>query len=186
MKELHRHGGSLLLALLIVILDQWSKWIIELHLALHSRHAVVSTAGWADWLPLSFDLVHVRNTGVAFGLFADLGASGPWLLALLAGSALAALVVYYLYLPADAHLLRGSLALVLGGAVGNLIDRILGGAVTDFLDIYLRLSSSTHHWPAFNVADSAITVGVLLMVIGSLRYAPTTSAPAGDDAGSPP
>jgi signal peptidase II len=167
------HGGTgsesgkarwLLLSLFVLVLDQWTKWLIELHLPAHASHPV---------LPGLFNLTHVRNTGVAFGLFASGGEGTATLL--LAGLGLIALLVvgyYFWKTPPAHHLLLGALALVLGGAVGNLLDRCVAGAVTDFIDVYWR----THHWPAFNVADSAITIGLLLLAADTLRPAPRSAS----------
>ena len=145
----------LVLSACVLALDQWSKLWIEASLEVHGRLPV---------LPGFFDLVHVRNTGVAFGLFPAGGELGATLL--LAGLGLAALIVVSLYFRAtseDEPLLLLALALVLGGAIGNLVDRALFGAVTDFLDVY----AGAYHWPAFNVADSGVTVGIVLMLAHS-------------------
>ena len=147
----------LLLSLLVLVLDQWTKWLVEAHLPEHTAHEVV---------PGLVNLTHVRNTGVAFGLFAEHGsATGPWLLALLGVVALVVVSLYFLRTSGHDLLLLTALALVLGGAIGNLIDRVVSGAVTDFVDVYVGV----HHWPAFNVADSAITVGIVLMALDALR-----------------
>jgi signal peptidase II len=110
---------------------------------------------------------------------------GSWLLTLLGLAALTAVGVYFWFTPSRDRLLLVALALVVGGAVGNLIDRVLAGAVTDFVDVYVGL----HHWPAFNVADSAISVGIALMAFDSLRLhktsGPPAAPPAGAEAGSP-
>jgi signal peptidase II len=146
----------LLVSLGVLVLDQWTKWLVEIHLPHHAAQPVV---------PGFLNLTHVRNTGVAFGLFASDGGSGGWLLTLLGLGALAAVGLYYWFTPSRDRTLLVALALVVGGAVGNLIDRVSSGAVTDFVDVYL----GAHHWPSFNVADSAISVGILLMAIDSFR-----------------
>jgi signal peptidase II len=147
----------LFLSLAILVLDQWTKWLVEVHLPHSASHPV---------LPGFLNLTHVKNTGVAFGLFASHGADGgAWLLVVMGVVALAAVVFYFRLAPARNRLLLYSLALIVGGAVGNLIDRLASGAVTDFLDVYV----GTYHWPAFNVADSAITVGIGLMILDSFR-----------------
>lgn len=147
----------LFLSLAILVLDQWTKWLVEVHLPHSASHPV---------LPGFVNLTHVKNTGVAFGLFASHGADGgAWLLVVMGVVALAAVVLYFRLAPARNRLLLYSLALIVGGAVGNLIDRLASGAVTDFLDVYV----GTYHWPAFNVADSAITVGIGLMILDSFR-----------------
>lgn len=147
----------LFLSLGVLVLDQWTKWLVELHLPVQSGHPVI---------PGLLNLTHVRNTGVAFGLFAAQGTTnGSWLLTLLGLAALTAVGVYFWFTPSRDRLLLTALALVVGGAVGNLVDRVVSGAVTDFVDVYV----GTHHWPAFNVADSAISIGIVLMAIDSLR-----------------
>lgn len=146
----------LLISLAILVADQWTKWLVELHLPQHTSHVLV---------PGFLSLSHVRNTGVAFGMFASGGEqTGTLVLAALGVLALAVVGYYFHQTPASNRLLLGALALVVGGAVGNLCDRLASGAVTDFVDVYWR----THHWPAFNVADSAITIGLLLMAADAL------------------
>lgn len=147
----------LFLSLGVVVLDQWTKWLVELHLPHHAAHPVI---------PGFLNLTHVRNTGVAFGLFAsEGGAGGTWLLTLLGLAALTAVGLYFWYAPPGDRLLLVALSLVVGGAIGNLIDRVSSGAVTDFIDVYV----GTNHWPSFNVADSAISIGIVLMAIDSFR-----------------
>ena len=147
----------LFVSLAVLVLDQWSKWLVELHLPAQAAHPLI---------PGFLNLTHVRNTGVAFGLFAAQGTTnGSWLLTLLGLAALAAVGVYFWFTPSRDRLLLSALALVVGGAVGNLVDRVISGAVTDFIDVYV----GAHHWPAFNVADSAISIGIALMAIDSFR-----------------
>jgi len=152
-----RLSPTLLLIGLVVALDQATKALVVRRLELH------------DYVPLVDGLVslsHVRNRGAAFGLLNDWNL--PYqaqLLSLLSLAALGAIAAYFLRLPATARLPRLALALVLGGAVGNLIDRARLGYVVDFIHVYWR----THQWPDFNVADSAITVGVTLLVLDILR-----------------
>jgi signal peptidase II len=155
----------LLVSLAVIVLDQWTKWLVEVHLPHHSTHPVI---------PGLFNLTHVRNTGVAFGLFASDGGGGGWLLTLLGLGALIAVGLYFWYTPSRDRVLLVALALVVGGAVGNLIDRVSSGAVTDFLDVYMGL----HHWPSFNVADSAISIGIVLMAIDSFRPRQHHESPA--------
>ena len=146
----------LLVSLGVLVLDQWTKWLVEAHLPHHSAHEII---------PGFMNLTHVRNTGVAFGLFASEGGGNGLLLTLLGLGALAAVGIYFWFTPTRDRMLLTALALVVGGAIGNLIDRVSSGAVTDFLDVYVGL----HHWPSFNVADSAISVGIVLMAIDSFR-----------------
>jgi signal peptidase II len=148
----------LLVSLAVIVLDQWTKWLVEVHLPHHTTQPVI---------PGFFNLTHVRNTGVAFGLFASDGPGGGagWLLTGLGLGALVAVGLYFWFTPSRDRILLVALALVVGGAVGNLMDRVTSGAVTDFLDVYVGL----HHWPSFNVADSAISIGIVLMAIDSFR-----------------
>jgi len=159
----------LLVMAAIVLLDQGTKAIVVRSLDLH------------QYLPLVdglLSLSHVRNRGAAFGLLSDWEVpfqSG--VLAALGVAALLAIAFYFVRLPASARLPRLALALVLGGAVGNLIDRLRLGYVVDFVHVYWR----QHQWPDFNVADSAITVGVTLLVLDVLRS--PGRGPAGAEAG---
>jgi signal peptidase II len=147
----------LLLMAAIVLLDQGTKEIVVRSLALH------------DYVPLVdglLSLSHVRNRGAAFGFLSDWDIPyQPVVLAALSLAALLAIALYFVRLPPEARLPRTALALVLGGAVGNLIDRLRLGYVVDFVHVYFR----EHQWPDFNVADSAITVGVTLLVLDILR-----------------
>ncbi len=114
-----------------------------------------------DVLPGFFDLVHVRNTGVAFSLLSNL--DHRWVhpvLILATLAAMAAVFAYIRYLPAKG-VAPFALGLIMGGALGNLIDRMRLGYVVDFLDLHWR----SHHWPTFNVADIGISVGVVLLLI---------------------
>jgi signal peptidase II len=157
----------LLVSLAVIVLDQWTKWLVEAYLPHHATQPVV---------PGFFNLTHVRNSGVAFGLFASdgSGGGGGWLLTVLGLGALVAVGLYFWYTPSRDRVLLVALALVVGGAVGNLIDRVSSGAVTDFLDVYVGL----HHWPSFNVADSAISIGIVLMAIDSFRPRHPHESPA--------
>ena len=113
-----------------------------------------------------FSLTLVMNPGLAFGMLAGTPAGWRWLVALLSIGALAVLAVVGLrMLPTGGRLTPLALGLIFGGAVGNLIDRARFGAVVDFVDVHWR----TWHWPAFNVADSAISVGVTLLALRLLR-----------------
>jgi signal peptidase II len=153
--DLSAKSRYLFVSLAVMVLDQWTKWLVEVHLPRGITEPVV---------PGLVNLVHVRNTGVAFGLFASDHGSTNWPLTLLGLAALAAVAVYFWITPRWDRLLLVALALVAGGAVGNLLDRVASGAVTDFVDVFV----GTYHWPAFNVADSAITIGITLMVVDSL------------------
>lgn len=137
----------------VVALDQASKAAIVRLMGLHESRTLV------DGL---LQLTYVRNRGAAFGLFSD--ASLPYqsaLFSVLSLLALLAIGVYAWRLPASSQLARSGLGLIMGGAVGNLLDRVRFGYVIDFVDAYW----GSHHWPAFNVADSAISIGVCLLVL---------------------
>ncbi|MGE0640487.1 MAG: signal peptidase II [Thermoanaerobaculia bacterium] len=152
-----RKGRFLLLAFSILVADQWTKWLIERHLPEPSSIEII---------PGLFHLSHVRNRGVAFGLFHSLGPDvARWGLSLLAAGALGLVVHLFRRTAPDATRLLTALALVMGGAVGNLLDRVVQGSVTDFLGVYI----GSYRWPDFNVADSAICVGLTLLVIDSFR-----------------
>ncbi len=150
----------LLLALGVLAADQWSKWWIEQTLVRGVSKTIID--GFLD-------LTLVHNTGVAFGLFPARGELwGVLLLTVLGLVALSVVLIYFWRTPAEERLLLTALALILGGAVGNLADRIAAGSVTDFIDVYYR----SYHWHTFNVADSAITIGIGLMILEILRSRP--------------
>ncbi|MHB1540235.1 MAG: signal peptidase II [Steroidobacteraceae bacterium] len=151
-------GGRiwLLLSLAVIALDQWSKaWIVR-HMAFHVAHPL---------LPV-LDLTLAYNTGAAFSFLATQSGWQRWLLTGLA-LAVAVLIVFYLgRLKARRQgLLCAALALILGGAVGNVIDRIRLGYVVDFISFHWR----GHYFPAFNVADSSITIGAGLLLLDLWR-----------------
>jgi signal peptidase II len=146
----------LLVAIVVAALDQWSKLAVVQAYRLFEGKAVI---------PGFFNIVHVHNTGVAFSMFS--GLDPRWSVPLLAGATLLAVagVIGYLgFLPARGAA-PSALGLILGGAVGNLVDRVRLGYVIDFLDLYLK----RFHWPAFNVADIAISAGVILLALDLLR-----------------
>lgn len=136
----------------VVLADQVTKYLITLNLALHEHIVVIENF---------FNINHVLNSGGAFGLFAN---GSPLLrkFIFLFLSSLVALFVLWLYKKTarDLVFLSLGLALIFGGAIGNLIDRFRFGKVVDFLDFYL----GTAHWPAFNVADSAISIGMAILI----------------------
>jgi signal peptidase II len=163
---MNRKLPYLFLAFTVVVLDQWTKWLVEVHLPRGVAQPVID--GFLN-------LVHVKNTGVAFGLFASPGGSTSWALTLMGLVALTAVALYFRFTPHHDRLLLTALGLVAGGAVGNLLDRVMAGSVTDFVDVYV----GSYHWPAFNVADSAITVGITLMVLDVFRRRHPEGAEAG-------
>ena len=141
------------LALLIAVLDQISKWWILADVM--SPPTVIPVTSF-------FNLVLVWNRGVSFGI---LNQSSPWIPWVLSALAAAICIALFLWLRrAESRRLAASLGLIIGGALGNLIDRLNYGAVVDFLDVH----AWGYHWPAFNVADAAITIGVGVLLIDSL------------------
>ena len=136
----------------VVLADQVTKWVITRYLDLHEQITVI---------PGFFDIVHVLNPGGAFGFFARQSPEIRRFVFLFLSTLVAAFVIWMYRKVAKTHLVLSlGLALIFGGAVGNLIDRFRFGMVVDFLDVYL----GTAHWPAFNVADSAISIGVVLLL----------------------
>jgi len=160
----------LVLGLLVLALDQWTKWTIEIRLALYEVRSVFP----------GLNMTRVENTGVAFGLLPARGSLwGTTLLMLLGLFALGVVVTFFVRARRSERWLLTGLGLILGGAVGNLIDRVLSGAVTDFIDVYV----GSYHWHTFNVADSAITVGIVFMILDSVLHrdsGETDPAPVGD------
>ena len=143
-----------IISLSVIVLDQCTKYLIIKSFALYQSLTVIEHY---------LTIVHTRNRGIAFGLFSGPG-SGMRVFLLIATSLLA--IVFILYLLSS---LKGkhtyatvTLSFILGGAIGNLIDRIRWGAVVDFIDLHWY----HYHWPAFNCADSAISIGLVLLIIG--------------------
>lgn len=167
--HLRAKAPYLVVSLAVLLLDQWSKWLVETHLGPHAQFEVI---------PGMLALIHVQNTGVAFGLFAAHGNASQTLLLLGLGLVALGFVGYYFWLvPRRDRILLAALALVLGGALGNLIDRMAQGGVTDFIDFYV----GTWHWHTFNVADSAISVGIGLMILSAFfDRRPRTAADVAD------
>jgi|KBSMisStandDraft_5_1062788.scaffolds.fasta_scaffold744965_2 signal peptidase II len=144
------------LPLVIVVLDQLTKAIVRSTVPLHSSVTVV---------PGLVDFTHVRNSGAAFGILNV--TEFPFKTVLIAVIATTALIGVGIYAASLAHhqiVARTGLALIIGGAAGNLLDRVVAGSVVDFVDVYWR----TYHFWAFNVADSAITIGVAIMILDML------------------
>ena len=140
---------------LIVFMDQISKLWIDANLRLYES---------IDILPI-FQIIHVRNLGAAFSFLSDAGGWQRWFFVTISFVASIALTIWLLRLPKTAIWQAISIALILGGAVGNLIDRLAYGYVIDFLLVYYQ----SWHWPAFNVADSAITVGAIMLLIDAIK-----------------
>jgi len=147
----------LLIAFGVIALDAWSKWLVSTHVEMHDSITLI---------PNLFQLVHVRNTGAAFGIGANAESHiVPLMLNIGAIGVFFVVVAYAFRTAVTDRLLQIGLHLILGGAIGNLIDRFRLGYVVDFLDVYLNWGGQAHHWPAFNVADSAICIGIGLLFL---------------------
>ncbi len=141
-----------LIALGVLLLDRFSKRLVAKEISLHDNIPVIKRV---------FYITHVENRGAAFGLFND--SPSEWKIALLVLFSVVALVIVSVLLWRSRHAMTATavgLSLILGGALGNLWDRVLNGRVVDFLLVYI----GSYQWPAFNVADSAIVVGAGLLV----------------------
>lgn len=154
----HRSARALhfLLALIVVLLDRWTKRLVAAHISMYTHIQII---------PGFFRLTHTENTGAAFSLFAD--SPSHWKTVLLIGFSAVAMVVVSVLLWKQARplsLMGIALSLILGGAVGNLWDRVASGRVVDFLLFYVK----QYQWPVFNLADSSIVVGAALLVIDML------------------
>ena len=144
----------LLVSALIVVLDLWTKSLATESLSLYRP---VELTSW-----LNMTLAH--NYGAAFSFLSDAGGWQRWLFTGLASVVTLVLIVWLLRLSVSEKLTGAALCLIIGGAVGNLIDRVMNGYVVDFIDVHVM----GWHWPAFNLADSAITCGVILLLLDSL------------------
>ena len=148
----------LLIALIVVLLDRWSKRLIAQRVALYAHIQII---------PGFFRITHTENTGAAFSLFAD--STAPWKTGLLVGFSMVALLVVFVLLWKNNpnHFVTGiALSLIMGGALGNLWDRLARGRVIDFLLVYVK----QYQWPVFNLADSAIVVGAGLLILEILFH----------------
>jgi signal peptidase II len=143
------------LSLLVVVLDQATKWLAE---------ALLEPFRPVALMPL-LNLTLMYNEGAAFSFLANAGGWQRWLFAGFALVMTLALTLWLLRLDRGERATAAALSLIIGGAIGNLIDRVQTGRVVDFIDFYV----ANWHWPAFNVADSAITVGILLLLVMSFR-----------------
>ena len=136
----------------IIFTDQLTKYIIKINIALYDNIIVIKNF---------FNITHILNPGGAFGFFASSSPGVRKFIFLFASSIVALLILWFYKKYAENFIfLSIGLALIFGGAVGNLIDRFIYGKVVDFLDFYL----GTYHWPAFNMADSAITIGMGILI----------------------
>ena len=147
----------ILLVATTLVLDRWTKFLIQTRFDLNESVPVID--GF-------FNITSVRNTGVAFGIFSSLDSPAKSVVLSAFTAVAAALVtVYSMRAPARNRLLQIALASILGGALGNLYDRLAYGYVIDFLEFYI----GSYHWPSFNIADSAISIGVVLLTIEVIR-----------------
>ena len=156
-----RRGWLLAIAALIIALDRWTKIWVTHHIAEGDEITII---------PHYFSISHVLNPGAAFSLFSDSATPGRTRWLLTAFSILAAVIVFGLILKLGRRftLTNIALALILGGALGNVWDRIRYGVVTDFLEVFLRWGHWSYHWPDFNIADSAIVCGGILIMLDAL------------------
>lgn len=138
----------------VIVLDQWTKWLALKHLEFAQSATVFPGLDWTL----------LYNRGMAFSLFSD-GGWQIWMLTILTAVVSLVIAVWLFRTPRDHRWQAASLALVLGGALGNLIDRLRYGHVVDFIDVYY----GQYHWPAFNIADSAITVGAVMLAVVLFR-----------------
>ena len=158
MKRIH----YLTISLVVIILDAFTKWLVSSRIELHDTVPLI---------PDFMQLVHVRNNGAAFGIGANAQSTlVPILLNIGAIGVFFVVVIYAFRSAVTDRVLQTGLHLILGGAIGNLVDRFRFGFVVDFLDVYVK----DHHWPAFNVADSAICVGIALLFL-DMRKKPDES-----------
>lgn len=146
---------GLCIALIVVFLDQFSKYYIMENIL--NEYGVISFTSF-------FNLVRAWNTGVSFSMFNDGGTAGVIILSTISIT-IVCFLVYWLYKEKN-KLVQISLGFIIGGAIGNVIDRIGRGAVFDFLDFHI----GEHHWPAFNLADSFICIGATIIIIHGLIY----------------
>lgn len=181
---LHRFLPFVGVAGAIVALDQGTKtWV----------RATITETGPIVVIPRIFRIVHVENPGAAWGILGDATYRMPFFIGM-TSLALVAIIVYFSRLSPDHKVLRWALTIIMGGAVGNFIDRLDHQSVTDFLDFFVAIKpvstwliqiAGTNRWPAFNVADIAVVVGLFLVIYDSLfleprRMAAAEAAQAGD------
>jgi len=142
------------LTIVVIALDHLTKWWASTHLVFNQEVAIAPL--------VNFKLLH--NPGAAFSLFAEAGGWQRWVLTALALVVSSLLIGWLAQLSRRQRWLASALALIIGGALGNAVDRVLYGYVVDFIDVYYQ----TWHWPAFNVADSAISVGAVMLLIDAI------------------
>ena len=158
------------LSLLIVVLDQFTKWLATGQLSYGEQIAVI---------PAYFNITLLHNTGAAFSFLSDAGGWQRWFFAVIALGVSVGITIWLSRLHPSQRWLAIALGLVLGGAIGNLWDRLHLGYVVDFIQVYYQ----QWYWPAFNVADSAITVGATMLFIDAFRGEPATEPALGQGDG---
>jgi signal peptidase II len=151
---MNRYLLSGIIALVVIITDQITKSIIKAYIPLYKSIPVIDEF---------FNITHIKNTGGAFGILSGMNS----LFFIIASSvALLIVILYLIRLPENNLWLITSLSLISGGAIGNMIDRVRSGEVIDFIDLFY----DRFHWPAFNIADSSITIGVFILFINLLTF----------------
>ena len=141
---------------MLIVIDQYTKFMVTLHIPINYSVKVVE--GF-------FNLTHIRNSGVAFGIFSDQNSElKPYLLIFVSIIAIIAILIIFHQTGKNKKIVQIGLILVFSGAIGNLIDRVLHKEVIDFIDFFI----DNQHWPAFNIADSCITIGVMFMLTDML------------------
>ncbi len=147
-----------MLSNVLIILDQFTKFLVNAHIPKNQFLPIID--GF-------FRITHIRNPGVAFGLFSE-SPSTVKLIVFVVFSlvAIVAILVFFHQTPPEKKFVHLALILIFSGAIGNLIDRVMYHEVIDFLDFYV----GTYHWPAFNIADSCITIGVVFMFADLIRH----------------
>lgn len=164
-------GKFTLITLGVLILDHVTKFRISSSMSLFDVIEIIP-----GYLRISY----VRNSGVAFGLFDGHPSSWkPYLLAAMAVVAVVVIVIYSWHMPSGRVLLQSALAVTAGGILGNFADRLLHGSVVDFIEFHIR---DSFHWPTFNVADSAITIGIAMLLIDALKHSDQDVNPEKPDA----
>ncbi|OGD36606.1 MAG: signal peptidase II [Candidatus Aminicenantes bacterium RBG_19FT_COMBO_58_17] len=154
----------------LLCFDQATKWLVARQIPLFSSRTVI---------PGFFNITHIRNKGAIFGFFSHTGSRFVFLALIVASLvALALVVFYFIRTPAAERAMKLALSLILAGALGNQIDRVGRGYVIDFLDFFVR----NRHWPFFNVADSCITIGAILLLIMFLVRKPACSQSSSESA----
>jgi signal peptidase II len=156
--QLNMKNKYYLITLSILVADHIAKWIVRAKL--YPREAL-------EIIPGYLRLSYLHNSGVAFGLFNEVESVWkPYVLAGMAIIAVAVIVIYGLRVPQSRKLLHLALATTLGGILGNFVDRIFRGYVIDFIEFHIK---DVFYWPTFNIADSAITIGIILLLIDTIR-----------------